>query len=194
MFNAFGYFTTLLFPDIQRISATQASLRFLPMVTMGFVTNILTGFLVDKLPASILVLVASLLSAVSPAVYATLSPRSSYWVAAFPAMCLSPASTGLLFNVSDLVITANFRSNEQALAGGAFNTISQLGNSIGLAVTAMIASSVTMEAKKGNSANSQSALDGYMAAFWMCFAAAIVSCLVSSVGLRKSGKVRLKRE
>jgi predicted MFS family arabinose efflux permease len=163
------------------------------MVTMGFATNILTGFLVDKLPASILVLVASLLSAVSPAVYATLSPRSPYWVAAFPAMCLSPVSTDL-FNVSNLVITANFRSNEQALARGVFNTISQLGNSIGLAVTSMIASSVTMEAKKGNSANSQSALDGYRAAFWMCFAAAIVSCLVSSVGLRKSGEVGLKRE
>lgn len=135
------------------------------MVTMGFVTNILTSFFVDKLPASILVLVASLLSAVSPAVYATLSPRSSYLVATFPAMCLSPVSTDLLFNVSTLAITANFRLNERALAGGVFNTISQLGNSIGLAVTAMIASSVTMEAKKGNSANSQSALDGYRAAF-----------------------------
>jgi MFS family permease len=194
MFNAFGYFTTLLFQDVQHVSATQTSLRFLPMVIMGFVTNILTGFLVDKLPASILVLVASLLSAVSPAVYATLSPKSSYWVAAFPAMCLSPVSSDLLFSVSNLVITANFRPNEHALAGGVFNTISQLGNSIGLALTAMIASSVTMEAKKGNAANSQTALDGYRAAFWMCFAAAIVSCLVSSVGLRKSGRVGLKRE
>jgi MFS family permease len=194
MFNAFGYFTTLLFQDVQHISATQTSLRFLPMVVMGFVTNILTGFLVDKLPASILVLVASLLSAVSPAVYATLSPKSSYWVAAFPAMCLSPVSSDLLFTVSNLVITANFRPNEQALAGGVFNTISQLGNSIGLAVTAMIASSVTMGAKNGNAANSQTALDGYRAAFWMCFAAALVSSLVSSIGLRKSGKVGLKRE
>ena len=194
MFNAFGYFTTLLFQDVQHVSATQTSLRFLPMVIMGFATNILTGYLVDKLPASILVLVASLLSAVSPAVYATLSPSSSYWVAAFPAMCVSPVSSDLLFSVSNLVITANFRPNEQALAGGVFNTISQLGNSIGLAVTAMIASSVTMDATNGKPANPRATLDGYRAAFWACFAAAMVNCLVSTVGLRKSGKVGLKKE
>ena len=194
MFNAFGYFTTLLFQDVQHVSATQTSLRFLPMVVMGFIINILTGFLVDKLPASILVLVASLLSAVSPVVYATLSPTSSYWVAAFPAMCVSPVSSDLLFSVSNLVITANFRPNEQALAGGVFNTISQLGNSIGLAVTAMIASSVTMDARSGKAANPSAILEGYRAAFWTCFAAAIVSCLVSSVGLRKSGKVGLKKD
>jgi hypothetical protein len=42
---------------------------------MGFSTNILTGFLVDKPLASILVLGVSLLSAVPPAVYAILSPE-----------------------------------------------------------------------------------------------------------------------
>jgi hypothetical protein len=89
-----------------------------------------------------------------------------------------------------LVITANFRPNEQALTRGIFNTISQLGNLIGLAVTVMIASPVTMnDAKQGKASNSQTALDGYMAAFWMSFAAAIVSCLVCSIGPRKSGKV-----
>lgn len=66
---------------------------------MGFATNILTDFLMDKHPASILVLAASLLSAESPAVYATLSPKSSYWVAAFPKMCLSPVTSGLVQSI-----------------------------------------------------------------------------------------------
>jgi hypothetical protein len=43
MFNAFGYFTTLLLQDVQHISATQTSLRFLPMVIVGFGTSILPG-------------------------------------------------------------------------------------------------------------------------------------------------------
>jgi hypothetical protein len=165
MFNAFGYFTTLHFQDVQHISATQESLRFLPIVSMGFATSILTDFLVDKLPASILVLAASLLSAVSPAVYAALSPKSSYWVAAFPAMCLSPVMSDLLFSVSNLVITANFRPTEQALASGIFNTISQLRNSIKLAMTAMIASSVTIKAEKGKGANSQTTPNNHNIAF-----------------------------
>jgi len=95
----------------------------------------------------------------------------------------------MLLSVSNLVITANFRPNEQALTRGIFSTTSQLGNSIGLAVTVMIASSVTMIAKQGKASNSQTALDSYMVTFWLSSAAAIVSCLVYSIGPRKSGKV-----
>ncbi|UQC76519.1 uncharacterized protein CLUP02_18032 [Colletotrichum lupini] len=61
---------------------------------------------------------------------------------AFPAMIMSVISTDLLFNISNLIITNNFPSKSQALAGGVFNTVAQSGNSIGLAVTAMIAASV----------------------------------------------------
>ena len=110
-------------------------------------------------------------------------------------MCLVPLSSDLLFNVSNLVITATFPANEQALAGGVFSTVSQLGSSIGLAVTAAIASSVTSAAVGGGREMNQDAmLKGYRAAFWTCLAAAIVSCVVSTAGLRGSGKVGLKRE
>ena len=193
-FNAFGYFATLFIQDIQHVSALQTSLRFLPLVAVGFGTNMVAGYLMDKVPASILVLITSLLSAGAPLLYAISSPKWTYWAATFPAMCLSPIASDVLFNVSNLVITASFREDEQALAGGVFTTISQLGNSIGLAMTAMVASSVTMNAARGKPADLPALLDGYRAAFWLCFAAAVVSCVTGSLGLRRSGKVGLKRE
>ena len=193
-FNAFSYFVTLVFQDIQHISALQTSLRFLPLVVVGFGTNMIAGHLMDKVPASFLVLVASFLSAVSPLLYAVSSPEWTYWVASFPAMCLSPIASDVLFNVSNLVITANFAKGEQALAGGIFNTISQFGNSIGLALTAMVASAVTMDAARGGNTELSDTLEGYRAAFWLCFGAAVLSCAIGSFGLRASGKVGLKKE
>jgi len=192
-FNAFGYFVTLFIQDIQHVSALQTSLRFLPQVVFGFATSMVNGYLMDKVSASILVLITSLLSAASPLLFAIQSPTWTYWAAAFPALCISPIATDVLFNVSNLVITSSFKKNEQALAGGIYATVSQLGNSIGLAITAMVASSVTMESARGKPADPIAVLKGYRAAFWLCFAAAVVSCGIGSFGLRRSGKVGLKK-
>lgn len=177
------------------MSALQTALRFLPLVAIGLLTNLAAGYLVDKVQAVTLVVVGGVLSAASPALFATQDPSWSYWIAAFIATGLSPISSDLLFNISNLIITNNFPAKDQALAGGIFNTVTQLGNSIGLAVTAILAAAVTANAESESGVTQEMALlQGYRAAFWMCFAAAIVSCIVSAIGLRKSGKVGLKRD
>ena len=193
-FNAYGYFITLFIQNVQHLSALQPSLRFLPQVVCGFATTMLTGYLMDKVSAGILVLITTLLSAVAPLLFATASWSWTYWAAAFSSLCLAPIATDVLFNVSNHIITASFNKNDQALAGGVFVTVSQLGNSIGLAMTGMVASLVAMEADaNGQSVDPAAVLKGYRAAFWLCFAAAIVSCSVGGVGLRRSGKVGLKK-
>ncbi|KAK1466420.1 hypothetical protein CCUS01_01270 [Colletotrichum cuscutae] len=122
------------------------------------------------------------------------------WKSAFPAMIISVISTDLLFNISNLVITKIFPGRSQALAGGVFNTVAQSGNSIGLAVTAMIAASVQEAAGSEKMATSgsvtydSSLLQGYRSGFWTCFATAVVATLISSTGLRKAGKVAEKKE
>ncbi|KAH6895940.1 integral membrane protein [Thelonectria olida] len=195
-FNAFGYWTTLFFQVTQGLDALGAAVRFLPMVIVGLATNVVAGFVMDKISAGKLVLVGSLLSAASPLLFALQDPEWTYWAAGFPAMCLSVVSTDLLFNVSNLVITSSFPSKDQALAGGVFNTVTQLGNSVGPAITAIIASSVTHtemgESKGVNEADAT--LKGYRSALWTCFGLAVVSGAVSTVGLRKAGKVGMKKD
>ena len=160
---------------------------------MGAATNIVTGFFVNKISAGILVLASLALAAVAPLLFAILDPGWSYWAAAFPAMVLSPLASDVLFTVSNLVITSSFPDRTQALAGGVFNTVAQLGNSIGLAATAMLASGISDSVPEARS-SPDAILQGYRAAFWMCFAAGIASCVVSYAGLRKSGKIGLKKE
>lgn len=103
----------------------------------------------------------------------------------------------MLWTVSSLIICRAFPSNSQALAGSVFNTISQLGNSVGLAVTAVIATSVSAHDDSSASTSSQTVdqlLQGYRAGYWTIFAGTVVVCLVSSLGLRNVGKVGLKQD
>ncbi|KAI2636491.1 major facilitator superfamily domain-containing protein [Hypomontagnella submonticulosa] len=194
-FNAYGYWATLFFQETQQLNALQAALRFLPMVIMGLLTNIVAGLVMDKISAGTLALIGGLLSAISPLLFAIQTPDWMYWAAGFPAMCLCVLSTDLLFNISNLVITSSFPSKDQALAGGVFNTVTQLGNSIGPAITAIIASAVTdTESGKPGVNQSYATLSGYRSAFWACFAAAVVSAVISAVGLRNVGKVGMKKD
>ena len=93
--------------------------------------------------------------------------------------------------MSNLVISDAFPAEVQSLAGGVFNEVAQIGNSVGLAVTAAIAASVTDHS--GIQDHTEALMKGYRAAFWTIFASAVVVVVVS-YGLRKAGTVGRKAE
>ncbi|KAH6721094.1 major facilitator superfamily domain-containing protein [Leptodontidium sp. MPI-SDFR-AT-0119] len=108
-----------------------------------------------------------------------------------------PISSYVLFTVANLVITSLFPGEMQGIAGGVFNTISDIGASFGLGVTAVVASSVTMsrEGKIGSLIpESETLMDGYRATFWLCFGVDVLVLGNIGLGLRKIGKVGLKEE
>ena len=96
----------------------------------------------------------------------------------------------MLFTASNLVISNAYSPEVQSLAGGVFNEICQFGNSVGLAVTAAIAASVT--AHSGIADPADALLHGYRAAFWTIFAATSMVVPVSYFGLGKAGLVGKK--
>jgi MFS family permease len=95
----------------------------------------------------------------------------------------------VLFTVSNLVISDAFPPEMQSLAGGVFNEVSQFGNSVGLAVTAAIAASITDRSREDDAL-----MEGYRAAFWTIFAGTVVVIAVSAGGLRHAGFVGKKNE
>jgi hypothetical protein len=52
------------------------------------------------------------------------------------------------------------------IAGGVFNTVSNIGTSIGLAITAVIAASASMAQEGDGKGNIEELMKGYQAAFW----------------------------
>lgn len=97
----------------------------------------------------------------------------------------------VLFTVSNLIISNAYPPEVQSLAGGVFNEVAQFGNSVGLAVTAAIAASVTDHSK---SDRTDALLEGYRAAFWTILAATSIVFVITFFGLRKGGLVGKKDE
>ncbi|KAF2141290.1 uncharacterized protein K452DRAFT_272011 [Aplosporella prunicola CBS 121167] len=188
------YYFSLFFQKVQGLSAMQTSLRFLPNVLIGIVLSVVTGMVIHKWSAYWVVLGVSLVSAISPLLLAIANPNWSYWYALFWAMLLSPLAGDVLFVISNLVITSVFPGTTQALAGAVFNTVSQFGTAVGLAIMAVISSSVTDKSHFPDKDSPDALLEGYRASFWVCFAATLFSCAIGVVGLRSVGKIGIKQE
>ncbi|PYI12353.1 MFS transporter [Aspergillus sclerotiicarbonarius CBS 121057] len=187
VFNAFQYFSSLYFQNIQHHSALISAVMFLPLVIVGAITNLFTGYVVDKVEVRTLVFVSACVSTISPILMALVKPSWGYWRGPFVGMLLSPLHPDVLFTVSNLIISQAYPGENQGLAGAVFNAVSQIGNSVGLAISAVIAASVTAH-------SDGDLLKGYQAAYWLMFAAMIVVCVVSFVGLRSGGKVGSKKD
>lgn len=203
------------FQEVQGESALGASLRILPALVMAVLTNISTGYFINRTPVIWAVLISSALTAVSPLLMAIVDPKLPYWDMAFVAQVnsssdlyshsaaslirnfiqvLSPLSPDVLFTVGLLVISAVFPSHTQARGGAVFNTCAQLGASIGFTITSVIANSRTAASSDPDKMSPGALLLGYRAVFWAMFAWMIFVCFVGMLGLRRAGKIGTKQD
>lgn len=193
-FNALETILTFYFQEVQGLSAMQTSLRFLPAPVSGTASNVFMGLIVHKVPANYLVIFGCTLSLVAPLVMCFATPDSSYWSSGFLANIFNPTGADSLFTISNLLITSVFPVKTQALAGGVFNTTSQIGKAVGLALAQVIASSVTARSTYANKRSPDALLEGYNATFWFCFATVLATIVVCLWGLRNIGKVGHKQD
>ncbi|KID86586.1 puromycin resistance protein pur8 [Metarhizium guizhouense ARSEF 977] len=178
------------FQQVEGLPALQSSLRFLPHVIMGICVNAATAYLISRVQVQTLAVVSALITVVAPALMATIKVGENYWYAPFWALFLSPVNPDVLFTVSNLIISDAFPVDTQSLAGGVFSEVSQFGNSVGLAVTAAIAASVT---EHSDSKDTRIALmDGFRAAFWTIFVSAAGVAVICFFGLRRGGFIGKK--
>jgi nitrate/nitrite transporter NarK len=192
------------FQEVQNKSTITTSLYLLPNLVIGAVINLTVGLLVDRVSARWLCAIATFLAAIAPLMMALLDPNWSYWYLEFWAQALTPFSGDVLFTVGLIVVSDSFPEKTQALAGAVFNTAAQFGISLGIGLCQVV--SLGVMSKNGNTepkgSNNEAfddvdqgvLLQGYRAAFWTMFALLTVTTVLAVVGLRKAGKVGLKRE
>lgn len=93
-----------------------------------------------------------------------------------------------------LIVSDVFPTRMQALAGAVFNTLAQLGTSIGFTTMSVISVSVTKESDFRNKSSPEALMVGYRASFWTLFAWMLVACAIGVFGLRKMGRIGEKRD
>lgn len=140
---------------------------------------------------------------------ALVPPTWSYWQLAFWAQIFAPFSADVLFTVGLVIVSDNFPEKTQALAGAVFNTVAQFGMSLGMGSCQVVALGVQGPASGssgeghgsghgGGSAfedkDEGAVLKGYRASYWLMFGYMVVCMGIAVVGLRKAGKVGLKKE
>ena len=192
--NASEQLASLYCENILGKSILTASLYFLPAPICGLLMSIAIGAFLPRVRPSIVVPAACFVGGFAPFLLATLCNLDgpNYWRGPFQAMALNPLGADLMYTIAILVMTAAFPSQAQALAGGVFNMLSQIGKSVGIATSALIARQIT--AGTGKSDIMESLLLGYKAGWWYNCSLGFLSVLVSSWGLRSVQKVEVKRD
>jgi MFS family permease len=138
---------------------------------------------------------------------AVMNPEWTYWYMAFWAQALSPISVSVLVTVGMLIVSDVFPDESQALAGAVFNTVAHFGLSFGVGLCQLVALGVTgNKGQAGHGSESEGAagdgeipeadvlLRGYRASFWTMHGFMLLCAAVAFLGLRRVGKVGLKRD
>ncbi|KAL8279915.1 hypothetical protein RQP46_007765 [Phenoliferia psychrophenolica] len=113
-FSSFMFFSTLWFQDFEGLTPIMATVRFLPSPVTGIVLNVL----VQRVSAP-------------------------YWEFQFPSFILVVFGADFVFSVGIMYVSKIAGPGEQALAGGVFNMVTQVGTAIGLAIMTVIQAKVT---------------------------------------------------
>jgi MFS family permease len=192
--NSIELFSSLYFQEIQHASTLTTSLYLLPNLGVGVLINIGVGFFVDRVPARWLVAGSAMICALSPLFMALMNPTWNYWYLAFWAQLFAPFSADVLFTVGLIVVSNSFPEETQALAGAVFNTVAQFGLSLGMGSCQVVALGVQSSDDGASPESAMAVLKGYRASYWLMFGYMLVCIVIAVVGLRKAGKVGLKRE
>lgn len=170
-------------------------------MVIGVIINLSVGLFVHRLPARWLVTLSALLCSIAPFIMARVNPASNYWLLEFWGQVFTPVSGDVLFTVGLIIVSDNFPKETQALAGAVFNTVAQFGQSLGIGVCQVVALGVAGNAdtgqQGGNGVENMDEgvlLEGYRASFWTMFAYMVACGFIAIIGLRKAGKIGLKRE
>jgi MFS family permease len=103
-----------------------------------------------------------------------------------------------------IIVSDSFPERDQALAGAVFNTVAQFGMSLGMGSCQVVALGVIGSGESNSDSTSahgsassddpDELLKGYRASFWTMFGYMLVCVIIAIGGLRKAGKVGLKKD
>ena len=165
-FNALEQMVNFFFQNVQNLTPLEAAVRFLPTPISGALANVLVGVLIPHVRADWMVITTTVISCIAPLLLAIANPDWTYWAMAFPAIFFNPLGADGLFTISNLLITSVFPTETQGLAGGVFNTVSQIGKSVGLSFVGLISYRMTQASGVEDKQSRAALLEGYRASFW----------------------------
>ncbi|KZT57350.1 MFS general substrate transporter [Calocera cornea HHB12733] len=197
-FISWQYWATQYYQNYWLVTPAYTVLFFLPMFFVGFTVALGFAFITPYISGQVLIVFGCAMTSVASLLFALINPQAMYWAFGFPAAILDVVGADIIMSGGSLVCSHLALPEEQSLAGGLFNTVTQIGISFATTISTIVydrvvrarsaAQGVALDQYASN-APPDVLLDGYRAAQWTNFAFAIFGALVGTVVLRGIGRI-----
>ncbi|KAG1820865.1 major facilitator superfamily domain-containing protein [Suillus subaureus] len=201
-FVSWRFWVQLYYQNYLLLTPMQTMLRFIPMFIVGCLCNVLVAMFVGKLPLVVFAVSGTLLTASAAILFALIDPTVTYWAFAFPSTVLVVFGADFMYSAGTIFIAKIALPHERSVAGALFQTMTQLGTAIGLALSTLVFNIVVKNesADVGVTVNSAGTnaphfaqLKGYRSAQWSCASFALVAALLATLFLHGAGIVGDKK-
>ncbi|KAJ0328209.1 hypothetical protein COL922a_013323 [Colletotrichum nupharicola] len=177
------YYTTLIAQEVNKLSAGQTALRFLPMGATGFIFSLSMSRMLEIFNPKWLLAVGIAICAVAPVPAALMKDDDlNFWKHIFPTTVIGVAGTTIVYCTITVVLLASVPVNVKSLCGGMINTAFQIGSGFGLAVASAVVQAVDTK-------NGHGILQQYGTGLWCCVGFAGVGVVASIFGVKDVGRV-----
>ncbi|TRM55696.1 major facilitator superfamily domain-containing protein [Schizophyllum amplum] len=188
-FLGWQFWSQLFYQEYQGYGPMLAGVRYIPMLITGLMCNLFIAFFVARVSIVWLMSLGTLITSIAALLFAVIDPDATYWAFGFPAAITSVFGADFVFAGGTIFIAKISRPHEQSVSGGLYNTMIQLGTSIGIAVSTVVYDNVQeMSMDRGRSSR-EAELDAYHAAQWTAFGFGILASLLAVAFLRGVGIV-----
>ncbi|KAF8340762.1 efflux transporter [Cantharellus anzutake] len=183
------------------LSPIHAMLRMLPMSITGVILNGIVALAVAHIEGIVLIVTGCVMAGLAPLLFAIIDPLATYWVFGFPAAIFGVFGADFIFASGSLFVAKVARLDEQSVAGGLFTTLTQVGTSVGLALSSIVLNQMvarniqslgpqeTSSSKPSSSTPKSALLEGYRAVQWLNFSFMMVGLVLALVFLRHIGVI-----
>jgi len=182
-FLSWYFWAQVYYEDHQKLSAILTAVRMLPMTITGALCNVFVVLVIGRIDLVFLIVFGTFFTGLAPLLFALINPSSTYWAFGFPATIVAVFGADFVFAAGTIFVAKVSLPHEQSLAGGLFQTLTQLGTAFGLAI-----STISFDAVAGSSGN-DAPLKAYKAAQWTAFGMAMFCTLLGAIFLRGVGPV-----
>jgi len=182
----------LYYQTYKNYTPLETMIRLIPTSIAGLAITLVVGLLVGWVPAIYLLSLGTIATSIACLLFAVIQVNAPYWAFGFPSTVLVVWGADFIFATGALFVSHVAHEDEQSVAGGIYQTCSQLGTAFGLAVTTIVYDRTSTQASFENgtaTAVPQAQLKGYRAAQWTAFAFAMCAFAISITCFRGVGVV-----
>lgn len=174
------YFMSLYIQNVLGYSPVVSGVAFLPVPIIIGILSYRAPKLLGKFGYKPLLVGGIICTTIGTFLLSFLTAGSSYWTHILGPFLILALGFGVAFVAVTVAATAGVPGNEAGLASGLINTSQQIGGALGLAILAVVASTVTQHALAAGKPLAEASVQGYQRAF-LCAAALMAVALVVGI-------------